>query len=129
MRRIKNRMAKFQPFQLQARIHKILPVIHLFRVCGVAVTRNGHLPKVCFFTPSLVHSKISVTLKSLPVDFHRAISRGKARWGETRRDEARRSETSEIFDLNASSNMLRGTVRKTRINSVIRAGNPRAIVK
>lgn len=84
--------------------------------------------KVRFFAPSLpVHSKIGVSFK-VGAAPGRLSPRDFARRSETKRGEPRRSETSEIFDLNASSTVLRGTARKTRIDSVTRAGNPRAIV-
>lgn len=69
----------------------ILPVIHLFRVCG-SHERDGYLPKVRFFAPYLpVHSKIGVSFKVgatpgrlSPYDFARP---SEARRAETKRDE------------------------------------------
>lgn len=86
---------------------------------GGSHERDGYLPKVRFFAPYLpVHSKIGVSFKVgatpgrlSPCDFAR---RSEARRAET-------SETSEIFDLNASSPVLCGTAREMRIDSATQA--------
>lgn len=89
---------------------EILPMIP--PISGARQPRGTATYRRCDFSPPLFPSirKIGVSFKvaSLPVDFHRAITRGEvrrgeARWDETRRDETRRGEAERDFDLNASS--------------------------